>query len=36
MDGSVALSYGPGGFAYTVVPGRNPFVHVAPPSVEVT
>ena len=32
---SLILAHGPGGVAYTVVPGRYPWVQVAPLSVEV-
>ena len=32
---SLILAHGPGGVAYTVVPGRNPCVQVAPLSFEV-
>src|SRR5947207_2086435 len=35
MLGSVARSHGPGGVENGVVPGRNPWFQVAPPSVEV-
>jgi hypothetical protein len=34
-DGSVARSYGPGGFVYGVIPGRTPLVHERPLLVDV-
>ena len=34
-DGSLMRAQVPGGSAYTVVPGMNPFVHVVPLSVVV-